>query len=99
MNEKFRKRLPTNVGAMIGFLLFALYGAVPGVLYGGFVGKELAESMLGEALEPAFFAKLVEVGGMAFGLLSSLFLFLILFALAGTLVGTLMGYSLGPDED
>lgn len=99
MNEKFRKRLPTNLGAMLGFLLFLFYGAAPGVLYGGFVGKELAESMLGEALEPAFVAKLVEVGGMAFGFLSALFLFLILFALAGTLIGAFMGYSLGPDED
>ncbi len=99
MNERFRKRLPTNIGAIIGFLLFIFYGAAPGVLYGGFVGKELAESMLGEGLEPAFVAKTVEVGGMAFGLLSSLFLFLVLFALAGTLIGTFMGYSLGPDEE
>ncbi len=79
--------LPTYIGAGLGMLAFLLVGAVPGVLYGGYMGLVMTEALFGHVDEVSMLARSVTGGGMILGLLSSMFLFLVSGAFAGTLVG------------
>lgn len=79
--------LPTYIGAGLGMLAFLLIGAVPGVLYGGYMGLVMTEALFGHVDEVSMLARAVTGGGMVLGVLSSLFLFLVAGAFGGTLVG------------
>ncbi|OIP43020.1 MAG: hypothetical protein AUK47_03305 [Deltaproteobacteria bacterium CG2_30_63_29] len=78
---------PTYTGATGGFLAFLFLGAIPGLLYGGYMGLMMTASLFGTPVEPTMMAKLVTGGGMLIGLVSSLFFFLVMGALLGTVAG------------
>lgn len=79
--------VPSYIGAGLGFLGFLLLGAVPGTLYGGYMGLALSSVLFGSAAEPSLMARIVTGGGMVLGLLAALVMFLI----AGAVLGTLLG--------
>jgi len=79
--------LPTYIGAAISFLLYIAIGAVPGVLYGGYMGLVMAGALFGSTMEPTTLVRIVTGGGMVLGLLASMFFFLV----SGAFVGTIMG--------
>jgi hypothetical protein len=90
-----RKRhasLPTYIGAGTGFVAFIAFGAMPGLLYGGYMGLMMAGALFGTPVEPNILARLITGGGMLLGLLASLFLFLVV----GSVVGTSCGIVLRP---
>jgi hypothetical protein len=79
--------VPSYIGAGLGFLGFLLLGAVPGTLYGGYMGLALSSVLFGSAAEPSLMARVITGGGMVMGLLAALVMFLIAGAVLGTLVG------------
>lgn len=79
--------VPSYIGAGLGFLGFLVLGAVPGTLYGGYVGLGMSAMLFGSAADPSWPARIITGSGMILGLLAALFLFLI----AGAVVGTLLG--------
>jgi len=87
LSKKTTLLLPTYTGATGGFLAFLFLGAIPGLLYGGYMGLMMTAALFGTPVEPTLFAKLVTGGGMLIGLLSSLFFFMVMGALLGTIVG------------
>ncbi len=78
---------PTYLGAAVSFIAFLLVGAVPGVLYGGYMGMTMAKVLFGAAGDGSFISRAVVGGGMGLGLAATLFFFLVGGAVAGTLVG------------
>ncbi len=79
--------LPTYVGTGISFLAYLLLGAVPGILYGGYMGLMMSSALFGTAGQPTLLDRVVTGGGMALGLLASLFFFLVVGAFTGTVLG------------
>lgn len=79
--------VPSYIGAGLGFLAFLVVGAVPGTLYGGYVGLGMSAMLFGSAADPSWPARIITGGGMILGLLAALFLFLV----AGAFLGTLLG--------
>lgn len=85
-----KSKIPSLIGAVASFVLFLLYGAVPGILMGGYMGLATAGAILGTPVDPSLVSKVLTVGGMALGLVASMFLFLVV----GAFVGTVVGYGL-----
>ncbi|MBI5608426.1 MAG: hypothetical protein HY902_06055 [Deltaproteobacteria bacterium] len=79
--------LPTYIGAALTFVAFLFIGAVPGVLYGGYMGMTMYNVLFGSAGDNSWLARLVVGGGMGLGLAATLFFFLVAGAVAGTLLG------------
>lgn len=79
--------LPTYIGAGIGFVAYLIVGAVPGLLYGGYMGLAMSGVLFGAPVESTLAAKAVTFGGMLLGLAASFFFFLVMGALFGTAVG------------
>ncbi|MBI5609993.1 MAG: hypothetical protein HY902_14055 [Deltaproteobacteria bacterium] len=79
--------LPTYIGAATAFIAFLFVGAVPGVLYGGFMGMSMAKVLFGVAGDGTWLSRAVVGGGMGLGLAATLFFFVVAGAVAGTLAG------------
>ena len=79
--------LPTYIGAALGFVAYLMVGAVPGLLYGGYMGLAMAGVLFGAPIETTLAVKGVTFGGMLLGLAASLCFFLVMGALCGTAVG------------
>ena len=74
----------TLVGSALGFISFILVGAIPGILYGGYLGLMMTGALFGTPIEVTLVAQLITGGGMLLGVLASLFFFLVLGAISGT---------------
>ncbi len=79
--------LPTYIGAGLGFIAYLVIGAVPGLLYGGYMGLAMSGVLFGAPVESTLAAKAVTFGGMLLGLAASFCFFLVMGALGGTAVG------------
>ncbi len=80
----------TFTGSAAGFVSFVLVGAVPGLLYGGYLGLMMSGALFGTPVEATLIAKVITGGGMLLGLLASLFFFLVLGAIVGTALALFM---------
>ncbi len=87
---KRHTNLPSYIGAGAGFVAFIALGAMPGLLYGGYMGLMMAGALFGTPVEPNAVARLITGGGMLLGLLASLFLFLVVGAVVGTSCGIVL---------
>jgi hypothetical protein len=88
--KKRAVNLPSYVGAGAGFVAFIALGAMPGLLYGGYMGLMMAGALFGTPVEPNAIARIITGGGMLLGLLASLFLFLVVGAVVGTSCGIVL---------
>ncbi len=86
-NRNHIQLLPTYIGTGASFLAYLFAGAVPGILYGGYMGLIMSTALFGNAAEPTLLARIVTGGGMALGLFASLFFFLVIGAFLGTVLG------------
>lgn len=86
-NQNHIQLLPTYIGAGVSFIAYVLVGAVPGLLYGGYMGLMMSNALFGNAGTPTLIDRVVTGGGMALGLFATLFFFLVLGAFIGTVVG------------
>lgn len=74
-----------KIGSLISFILFVLFGLVPALLYGGYMGLIMATNLLGAITSAGVFAQFIVAGGMCLGVIATLALFLVLGALLGAL--------------
>ncbi|MBI4402702.1 MAG: hypothetical protein HY537_00995 [Deltaproteobacteria bacterium] len=81
--------LPTLIGSGVGFVSFLVFGALHGVVYGGYMGLIMAGALLGTPVEPGILSRILIGGGMVLGVVVTLFFFLVV----GALVGTVIGYA------
>lgn len=65
----------TFLNAMIVFVIFMFVGALPGVLYGGYLGLMVAHGLFGAPNETSVVARLLIGGGMVLGFGASFALF------------------------
>lgn len=98
MREKTKMLLPTYTGALIGFLVFLAIGAIPGLLYGGYMGLTMLAALTSSPIEPTIIAKVMTGGGMLIGLLASVSFFVVIGSLIGTVIGAPISVLLSKKE-
>ena len=77
----------TTIGAAISFLVFLVVGAVPGLLYGGYLGLMMGNALFGAVGELSLITRMMAGGGMLLGFFAVMGLFLV----AGGVLGTVFG--------
>jgi hypothetical protein len=82
MNVKTGMRM----GAVIGGLVFALFGIVPGFYFGSFGTLILLQKLMG-AVEPTLFVRALVVCGAMVGIVCAAAVSLVVGGLAGTALG------------
>ena len=80
-------RVGSYIGSALGFVAWLVFGAIPGMLYGGYTGLLMAGILFGMPVESSWAAKILVGGGILLGLVASLFFFLAMSALAGAVIG------------
>lgn len=76
-----------RIGAMVGGLVFAVFGIMPGFYFGSFGTLILLQKLMG-AVEPTLFVRAAVVCGAIVGIASAATVSLVV----GGLVGTVLGY-------
>jgi hypothetical protein len=84
--------------AAIVFVIFLFVGALPGVLYGGYLGLVVAHSVLGTPNEGTVLARMLIGSGMVLGFSASLALFLVTGAAVRATVGAALKTVTQPPE-
>lgn len=77
----------TLVGAGVAFVAFLLTGAVPALVYGGYMGLMLSGVLFGHDANEMLAARIVTGGGMVLGLIATMFLYLVIGAFFGSVAG------------
>ena len=73
-----------KVGSFVSFILFILYGLIPALVYGGYMGLIMAGTLFGPITASAGIGtQLTVAGGMCLGFVATLSLFLVMGALVG----------------
>ena len=78
------------VGAAVAFIAFLVVGAIPGLLYGGYLGLIMGNALFGHATEISLVARMMTGGGMLLGFFAVMSVFLV----AGGVLGTVFGAGL-----
>lgn len=79
-----------KIGSLVSFVLFILFGLVPALLYGGYMGLMMSTLLLGAVASTGWIAQIIVIGGMVLGSVATLSLFLIIGALLGALIEKLV---------
>lgn len=74
----------TKIGSLIAVVLFSLFGLVPSLVYGGYMGLMMSTVLLGQIMTSGVAGQLIVAGGMCLGVAATLSLFLVLGALMGS---------------
>ena len=80
--------LGAKIGATISILAFALFGLVPALVYGGYIGLLMTTTLAITGI----FSQAIVIGGMCLGFVSTLFLFTIFGAVSGAIVGYVVNW-------
>ena len=75
-----------RIGAVVGGLVFAVFGIVPGFYFGSFGTLILLQKLMG-AVEPTLFVRALVVCGIMVGIASAAAVSLVVGGLAGTALG------------
>ena len=75
-----------RIGAVVGGLVFAVFGIVPGFYFGSFGTLILLQKLMG-AVEPTLFVRAAVVCGIMVGIASAAAVSLVVGGLAGTVLG------------
>ena len=80
-----------KIGSFIAIVLFSLFGLVPSLVYGGYMGLMMSTVLLGQVMTSGIAGQLIVAGGMGLGVAATLSLFLVLGALMGSGIHKLYG--------
>jgi hypothetical protein len=86
MKHSIAKKM-TYIGAGTGLASFAIYGLLPGSLLGGAAGIKLAGILFGLPLESGLLARMMVLGSMLVGVLTSAIAIVTAMSSAGWLLG------------
>jgi|GEM_PF-5247917 hypothetical protein len=78
-------RIATYSGAVVGFISFIIFGAVPGLLYGGYMGLIMSGIIQGTT-DPTWVTRIITGGGMLLGVVASFSLFMVVGASLGLII-------------
>ncbi len=81
------------IGAGAGFVLYALFGFLPGCLLGGAAGIRIAGWLFGLPLEPGLLSRAIILLSMLAGALLAATVIVIALSALGWLAGSVMGIS------
>ncbi len=92
MKEKNMEMMRTGmkVGAVLGGLVFLVFGIVPGFHYGGFAAIMLLTKLIGGPVEFTLLTRMIVVFGILLGILSLGSLSIVLGSVLGTLSGVIV---------
>jgi hypothetical protein len=76
MNNLMHKKI-ANLGAIIGLIAFLFVGLIPSLLYGGYMGMMMGQTLFG-SLSSTWIPQAITYGGMILGVCATGALFLIL---------------------
>lgn len=88
--ERKPNHTAARFGAAVAFVAFLLTGAVPALVYGGYMGLMLSGVLFGHGNDDLLWSRLVTGGGMVLGCVATLFLYLVLGAFLGTALGAVV---------
>ncbi len=77
-----------KIGAVIGGLVFLIFGIMPGFYFGSFGTLILLQKLMGGSVEPTLFVRAAIVIGIVVGIACAAVVCLV----AGGLLGTVLGY-------
>ncbi len=83
MKSHHGRSLETWFGAGVAFVAFLLTGAVPALVYGGYMGLMTANILFGHPVEPPLLLRAMAGGGMALGFVATMFLYVVVGAAIG----------------
>lgn len=73
-----------NIGALVGFLLFLVFGTIPAFHFGGYSALMLMSNLSTGLVEPSVFSRLLVAAGIFLGLACTAMLSIVLGSLTGT---------------
>ncbi len=75
-----------KIGAIIGFVLYLIFGFMPGITYGKYGAHELMHFIFGEDA-PTLIKLAYTIGGIYFGVVAMLMFYIVFFSLIAVLIG------------
>ncbi len=75
----------STIGALVGFLLFVVTGAIPSLVYGGYLAVLISAPLFGDTLTPNEASRYLILGGMGTGFIAVC----VLYVVGGAFVGGL----------
>jgi hypothetical protein len=93
MDDETMKALKVGrrTGALVGGILFAVFGIVPAFYFGSYAAIVLLSSLTGGPVEPGIIARVLVVAGVLLGLFCTAAVSIV----AGSVVGTALAYVAG----
>ncbi len=88
--EKEMISMGTKIGAILGGVVFIIFGLIPGFYFGSYTALVIISRIAGGPLKATLFVKLLSAMGAILGILSVAAAFLVI----GALVGTIIGYGI-----
>ncbi len=82
-------KVPSVIGAALGFALFLVVGLMPTLVYGGYAGLLLAGGIFGTPVPTTLLPRALVMFGMGLGVTGVAFFFTVGGAVAGTLAGAI----------
>jgi hypothetical protein len=94
MKERIAHKM-IYLGAGAGFILFAIYGILPGTFLGGIAGLGLAGMIFGRPVEPGIVSRILVTLSMLTGVMVSGLIFVTVVSTVGYMVGNLIDSARG----
>ena len=76
-----------KIGTLVGGLVFAVFGIMPGFYFGSFGTLILLQKLMGGAVEPTLFVRVAVACGIVIGIASAAVVSLVIGGLAGMALG------------
>ena len=83
-----KNKVPSIIGAIVGFSCFLMFAALQSVVYGGYAGLLLAGGIFGTPIPPILAAR----GLIVFGMILAITAVGFFFTVAGATTGALAGF-------
>ena len=83
-----------KIGAIVGGLVFLVFGIVPGFYFGSYGTLILLQKLMGGTVEPTLFVRAAIVMGIVVGIACAATVSLVI----GGLAGTALGYLVSPSK-
>jgi hypothetical protein len=80
-------KVGSKIGALVGSIMFLFFGLLPGFYFGGYGTVTLIHKLIGGAIEPTIFQKVLIVCGMLIGVFTMFNVFIVISAILGALIG------------
>ncbi len=81
-------RMGTKIGALLGGIVFLIFGIIPGFYFGSYGTLLLLNQLTGGPLEPTLIVQMIMVVGILLGIVCVASVSIVV----GAIIGTILGY-------